>query len=92
MHVSKPFRTCPGESQNFFHKGRKILEDPSLKQMGDKSKTFKPKVLSEKDKEKYFLERNEKENVLDVKFGYPRLGESNNAEKRIGYLFNVKPV
>lgn len=60
--------------------------------MGDKSKTFKPKVLSEKDKEKYFLERNEKENVLDVKFGYPRLGESNNAEKRIGYLFNVKPV
>jgi hypothetical protein len=55
-------------------------------------KGTKGKVLSEKDKEKFFQERNDRENVLDVKFGYPRLGESNQAEKRTAFLFNIKPV
>jgi hypothetical protein len=68
----------------------------------------KPRVFTEKEKEKYIQELNEREGLfdssdvssflahsvglLDVKFGYSRLGDSNVGEKRVGFLFNVKPV
>lgn len=49
-------------------------------------------TLSERDKEKFILERSREEDTIDTAFGYARLNDSNQNEKRCGYLFNMKPV
>lgn len=47
---------------------------------------------SERDKERYIAELSKEEDTIDNAFGYARINDTNQNEKRCGYLFNMKPV
>lgn len=48
--------------------------------------------VDDNDKDAWVKEKMEKDELLDISFGYPRLNESNTTQTRTGYLFNMKPA